>query len=216
MMKTVKTLVAVGLIATLSSFTIVHELVPPAVKTKLPAALKSKAVSYKVDAEHSKLTWLAKKVTGEHTGTINVSTGSLNVDNNALKGGSFDLDTRTIAVTDLTDKESNAKLLGYLKGDDFFAVDKFDKAKFVITSVAAKGAGLYDVKGKLTIKGITNEISFPANVKIEDTKLTATAKIIVDRTKYGIKFGSKSFFANIGDKAIYDDFELNILLAANK
>lgn len=215
-MQQIKTLVAVGLIASLSSFTIVHELVPPAVKKSIPAALKTKAASYKVDAEHSKLTWLAKKITGQHSGTINVSTGSLNVDNNVLKGGSFDLDTKSIAVTDITDKESNAKLLGHLRSDDFFAVEKFDKAKFVITSATAKGGGLYDVKGNLTIKGITNEVSFPANVKIDNSKLTATAKIIVDRTKYGIKYASKSFFENLGDKTIYDDFELNILLAANK
>ncbi len=169
MMNQIKTLVAIGLVTSLSSFTIAHELVPPAVKKSLPAAVRSRAVSYKVDTEHSKLTWLAKKITGEHSGTINLSTGSLNVDNNVLKGGSFDLDTKSIAVTDITDKDDNAKLLGHLRGDDFFAVEKFGKAKFVITSVVAKGGGLYDVKGNLTIKGITNAISFPANVKIDNT-----------------------------------------------
>jgi polyisoprenoid-binding protein YceI len=174
-----------------------------------------KLVTYKVNAEQSKLTWLAKKVTGEHSGTINVTSGSLALDNKVLKGGSFELDTKTIAVTDLTDKETNAKLLGHLKSDDFFAVEKFGKANFNITSVQSTGAGTYDVKGKLTIKGITNEISFPATVKQEGNKVIANAKIIVDRTKYDIKFRSKSFFENLGDKTIYDDFELNVQLVAN-
>jgi polyisoprenoid-binding protein YceI len=97
----------------------------------------------------------------------------------------------------------------------FFAVEKFGKANFNITSVQSTGSGTYDVKGKLTIKGITNEISFPATVKQEGNKVIANAKIIVDRTKYDIKFRSKSFFENLGDKTIYDDFELNVQLVAN-
>ncbi|WP_316829029.1 YceI family protein [Pedobacter miscanthi] len=188
----------------------------PQPKLKAPAeASARKLVNYKVNAEQSKLTWLAKKVTGEHSGTINVTSGSLALDNKVLKGGSFELDTKTIAVTDLTDKETNAKLLGHLKSDDFFAVEKFGKANFNITSAKSTGAGTYDVKGKLTIKGITNEISFPATVKQDGNKVTANAKIIIDRTKYDIKFRSKSFFENLGDKTIYDDFELNVQLVAN-
>lgn len=173
-----------------------------------------KAVSFKINPEQSKLTWLAKKVTGEHTGTINVTNGTLSLDNKILKGGSFELDTKSITVTDITDKESNAKLLGHLKSDDFFAVEKFDKATFNITSAQKNSDASYTVKGKLTIKGITNEISFPASVKQEGNKVIANAKIIVDRTKYDIKFRSKSFFENLGDKTIYDDFELNIQLVA--
>ncbi|MGN7990559.1 YceI family protein [Pedobacter sp. 22226] len=188
----------------------------PKPKLKAPAETSvSKLVNYKVNAEQSKLTWLAKKVTGEHSGTINVTSGSLALDNKVLKGGSFELDTKTIAVTDLTDKETNAKLLGHLKSADFFAVDKFDKATFNITSAQSTGAGTYNVKGKLTIKGITNEITFPATVKQDGNKVTANAKIIIDRTKYDIKFRSKSFFENLGDKTIYDDFELNVQLVAN-
>lgn len=213
-MKPLKSSALVGIAVILLSFTAPQPTVSSALKWTLPVAIKASV--YKVDAAQSKLTWLAKKVTGEHTGTINVSSGALTIDNNVLKGGSFDLDTKSITVTDITDAESNAKLLGHLKSDDFFAVDKFDKAKFVITSATAKGAGLYTIKGNLTIKGITNEVSFPATVKIDQTKLLATAKIIVDRTKFDIKFRSKSFFENLGDKTIYDDFELNIQLAANK
>ncbi|TCC95781.1 YceI family protein [Pedobacter hiemivivus] len=175
-----------------------------------------KAITYKVDEQNSKLTWLAKKVTGEHSGNVKVTGGSLVLDKNVLKGGSFDIDTRTISVTDITDPETNGKLLGHLKSDDFFAVEKFPAAKFVITSVTPTGAGKYDVKGKLTIKGITNDVAFPATVKVDGNKVQADAKITIDRTKYGIKFRSKNFFENLGDKTIYDDFDLNVTLAANK
>lgn len=170
---------------------------------------------YQVDNQQSKLTWKAKKMTGEHTGTISVSQGTLELDNNALKGGTFTLDTRTITVTDITNPDMNKRLVGHLKNDDFFAVDKHPSANFVITSAVPKGNGNYDVTGKLTIKNITNNITFPAQVTIANGKATAKANITIDRTKFDIKFRSKNFFENLGDKTIYDDFELDVTLVAN-
>jgi len=170
---------------------------------------------YKVNPKESSLSWKGKKVTGEHTGNINLASGALVWDGKTLKGGNFDIDVTSITITDLTDAGSNAKLLGHLKSDDFFGVEKFPKASFVITSVTAKEDHNYAVKGKLTIKGITNDVEFPAQVKAEGKKISATAKIIVDRTKYNIKFRSANFFENLGDKAIEDDFELDVKLVAS-
>lgn len=175
----------------------------------------AKAAVFQVDKVNSKLTWTARKVTGQHTGNISVNKGSLSLDNNVLKSGSFELDTRTITNTDLTDPAANAKLIGHLKSDDFFAVEKHPAAGFVITSVTPKGGNDYDIAGKLTIKGITNDINFPATITVDKGKLTAKANLKVDRTKYDIKFRSKSFFENLGDKVIYDDFDLDIALVAN-
>lgn len=172
------------------------------------------ATTYTVDKTQSKLNWTAKKVTGQHTGTIGVADGTLQLDGNVLKGGSFTLDTKSITVTDLTGS-GNERLTGHLKSDDFFSVEKHPTSTFVISSVAAKGNGNYDVTGKLTIKGITNTISFPATVAVEGSKATAKAKVKIDRTKFDIKYRSSNFFENLGDKAIYDDFELEVLLVAN-
>ncbi|MFB6456314.1 YceI family protein [Chitinophaga sp. Hz27] len=179
------------------------------------AVVKARATTFQVDARQSKLSWVGKKVSGEHSGTINISNGALTVENSQLSGGNFSLDTRSIAVTDIKDADSNAKLLGHLKSDDFFSVEKFPKADFVITSLKAKGSGTYDVTGNLTIKGITNPVTFPATVTVNGKQLTAKANIAVDRTKYNIKYGSKSFFEGIGDKAIYDNFDLNVELVAS-
>ncbi len=175
---------------------------------------KAGDTAFLVDNQASKLVWTGKKVTGSHTGNIALSTGSLQVANSKLKSGSFEIDLNSLTVTDLTDKNYNAKLVGHLKAEDFFGVEKFPKAKFVTTSVVAKGGENYDITGKLTIKGITNEVKFPATVKVEKSKVSAHAKIIVDRTKYDIKFGSKNFFENLGDKAIDNDFELDVNLVA--
>lgn len=171
---------------------------------------------FSVDASASSLVWTGKKVTGEHTGTIKISSGELLVEDKTVRQGNFEIDLSSITVTDVTDANSNKKLVDHLKSDDFFSVAKFPKANFVISSIGKKTADTYSVKGKLTIKGITNEIEFPAAIQREGKKITATAKIVVDRTKFDIKFRSPNFFENLGDKAIYNDFELSLKLVANQ
>lgn len=170
----------------------------------------------KVDPKASTINWGAKKVTGTHAGTVPLESGTLVVDNDKLKGGSFVADIKSLVVTDITDKEMNGKLTGHLKSDDFFAVEKHPQAKLVISSVTPKGGNAYDVAGKLTIKGITQDVKFPATLTSDAKKVTANAKVTIDRTKYDIKFRSTNFFENLGDKAIDNDFTLDVNLVANK
>ncbi|GAB4329163.1 MAG: hypothetical protein OHK0038_03190 [Flammeovirgaceae bacterium] len=167
-----------------------------------------------VDTANSKIIWTGKKVTGSHTGGINLSKGSLEMNKGKLVGGSFEIDMNSITCTDLTG-EWNGKLIGHLKSDDFFGVEKHSTAKFEITKAEDKGNGDYQVKGKATIKGITQEIEFPAKVQIAGDKVTATAKVVIDRTKFNVKYGSGTFFSDLGDKMIYDNFELDVTLVSN-
>ncbi len=178
--------------------------------TNPPATTK-----YKVDTKASTLVWTGKKFTGQHTGNVQLSSGELISEGKAVKQGNFEIDLTTITNTDVTDATYNAKLVGHLKNDDFFGVDKFPKASFVVSSITPKSGSDYLVKGKLTIKGITNDIEFPAVIKNDGKKVTATAKVIIDRSKYNIKYNSASFFENLGDKVIYDDFELDLNLVAH-
>ena len=172
-----------------------------------------KPVTYKVDVEKSTLTWVGKKVTGGHNGTINLQSGSLQFEGKKLAGGNF-----TINMATIKDADKSEKLEGHLKADDFFGVDKFATSTFVIKKVAPGSGNQVNVTGDLTIKGITNSITFPATLAWNaDGSVTATAdKVVVDRTKFGIKFRSKGMFPDIGDKMIYDDFELSIKLVAKK
>jgi polyisoprenoid-binding protein YceI len=177
----------------------------------------SKSVTtYKVDTQKSAIVWTGKKVTGAHTGNISLSKGTITADGKTIKGGTFEIDMNSITVTDLKDSTYNKKLVGHLKNDDFFGVEKHPKATFVITKVTPKTGNEYDVTGKLTIKGITHDVSFPATITTTANSLTAIAKIAVDRTKYDIKYGSGSFFDNLGDKAIDNDFTLDLNLVAVK
>jgi len=172
----------------------------------------TKPVTYTVDVAKSSITWIGKKVTGSHNGSIALKSGTLNVNGKSITGGGFIVD-----MTSIKDADGSAKLEGHLKADDFFGSEKYPTSNFVITKVAGSGANV-TVTGNLTIKGITKPLSFPATVAVgTDGTVTATApKIVVDRTKYDIKYGSKSFFESIGDKAIYDEFELAVKLVAKK
>lgn len=161
----------------------------------------------KVDVEKSQITWKGHKVTGEHDGNITLQEGTLMFDgNNKLTGGSFTMDMTTLTVTDL-EGEMKGNLEGHLKSDDFFSTDKHTASTFVITKVSGKD-GKYKVTGDLTIKGITKPNIFDMDVSGN----TATANFKVDRTQYDIKFRSSSFFDNLKDKAIYDNFDLNVNL----
>ncbi|WMJ73102.1 YceI family protein [Cytophagaceae bacterium ABcell3] len=175
---------------------------------------KEKTTNYQFDTEKSRITWLGKKVTGEHTGNIKLAEGNVHANGGKLTAGSFKIDMNSITCTDLEDEKYNAKLIGHLKSDDFFSSDKHKHAEFIIKSVKPAKNNQHEVTGDLTIKGIKQTITFPATVKIDGKQLTATAKVKVNRTKFDIKYGSGSFFDGLGDKMIYDDFELDLNLVA--
>ena len=160
-----------------------------------------------IDVAASNIHWTGKKVTGQHEGNISLKSGSLILDNGAVSGGNFVVDMTSMTCTDL-EGEYAGKLIGHLISDDFFDVDSHPEATLVFTNVDAKGNGVYAVTGDFTIKGITKEASFDLTVAGNE----ATAKVIIDRSKHDIRYGSNSFFDNLGDKVIYDDFELDVTL----
>lgn len=167
--------------------------------------------TFTVDGEKSSITWTGRKVTGSHKGTIKLSNGSLVFSGKNLKSGNFAIDMKTLESPD------GARLVGHLKNPDFFDVEKFPTATLAITKVTPAAAGEVTISGNLTIKGATNPISFPATIARDGNTVTATAKSIkVDRSKYDVRYGSKSFFADIGDKAIEDEFELGVTLVATR
>ena len=169
--------------------------------------------TYTVDAEQSTIHWTGKKVTGQHSGVIDLQEGTLDVDGDQLTGGQFTIDMSTLANEDL-EGEDKAKLEGHLKSDDFFGVENHPTAQLVITQVTPQEGDQYIITGDLTIKEATHPVEFPATVTVQDGQITAEATITVDRTKYDVRYGSSSFFDNLGDKVIYDDFDIAVSLVA--
>ena len=165
--------------------------------------------NFKIVSTQSNIEWVGKKVTGAHNGTIAVKEGELILDNDKLIGGKVIVDTASIKVLDVTDPTTNAQFAGHLASDDFFSTEKYPEATVEIVSVVGD-----HVEGHLTIKDIKHPISFDAAIDIDHDTLKATAKLVIDRTKYGMKFRSGNFFKNLGDTLIYNDFQLNIVITA--
>ncbi|SDG82814.1 Polyisoprenoid-binding protein YceI [Psychroflexus sediminis] len=161
----------------------------------------------KVNIKESSITWEGEKLTGSHEGTIDLKDGYFLMEDGELVGGEFTADMTSINVTDL-EGDSREKLMGHLRSDDFFGVDTHETATFVINTVAKKKDNVYGISGDLTIKGKTNPIAFD----MEMNENSATTNLTIDRTKYDVRYGSNTFFDNLGDKTIYDEFDLAINL----
>jgi polyisoprenoid-binding protein YceI len=174
-------------------------------------------VVYKVDAGLSSLEWYAEKVTGKHNGIIKLNSGEM-INDHGVMTGKFEINMNSIECKDLEGK-SKAGLEKHLMSADFFDAGKFPKAEFVLTSIVPnkemkEGGMTHTVTGNLTIKDKTNPISFGAIVKMEGNKIGCVGTAVVDRAKFDIKYNSKSFFPEIGDKMIYDEFQLKFNIIA--
>ncbi|MBM3935600.1 MAG: YceI family protein [Sphingomonadales bacterium] len=163
--------------------------------------------------------WVGVKPTGKHNGTFTVSEGQLFVENNNISAGEFTIDMNSLKVLDITDAEQNADLTGHLKSGDFFQTDSFPNAKFVISTVTTLASpdslgNTHTIAGNLTLKGATKGVSFPAKVALADGNCTAECSLSIDRTQWGVVYGSKNIFKNLGDKFINDIVDLKIKLSA--
>lgn len=179
-------------------------------------AMQILATEFKVDTSKSTVKWNAKKVTGEHYGTVNIENGNLQVEGNKVKSGIIVMDMLTITVEDLTNESSNKKLTSHLKSDDFFSADKHPEAALKLKDVVLKSGNNYTFTGDLTIKDITHPVTFDATMDVKDNTLKAKGQVEVDRTLYDIKFRSGRFFSDLGDNLIYDTFTLTFDVVANE
>lgn len=179
--------------------------------------------NYSVDAETSMISWEGSKIAGKHMGTIKVQEGSVSVKEGKITGGNFTIDMNSINVTDL-EGDKKAYLESHLKGsaddnaDDFFNVNKYPTAKFEITKVSNltnDPEASHLVYGNLSLKDVTKQVGFKAQIAISESNITVNApQFKIDRTEWGIKYGSGKFFDDLKDKAIDDEMGITIDLKA--
>ena len=170
----------------------------------------------KANKNNSTIIWTGSKPTGSHTGNVSLKSGHLTFDHGRLVGGNFVIDMSSITCTDIESEKKNKYLVDHLKAEDFFAVDEFPEVILSITSVEKLEGMQHQMYGNMTIKGITNPISFLAEVNSSRRGFNAIAKIIIDRTKWGVEYKSGNIFKDLGDKIIYDDIEFDIFLVSQK
>jgi polyisoprenoid-binding protein YceI len=166
------------------------------------------AQSMNVDVTKSSLRWEAGKVVGDpHYGSIQLTEGVLEMNDNAIASGSF-----TIDMTSMTNEDLGAmgggKLIRHLNSDDFFSTSSHPQAQLVLLSSTPFVKGKATVQGELTIKGHSESIEF----EVVRKKSAFDATLSVDRAKFDVRYGSPSFFNDLGDKAIKDVFTLAVHL----
>jgi polyisoprenoid-binding protein YceI len=152
-----------------------------------------------VDSSKSEFAWTGKKVTGQHQGKLPLKSSEVKMNADQIASGEFIVDLTQLTVEDLTG-EYKDKFLTHIKSADFFDVEKWPTAKLVVTKISGNQA-----EGKLTIKDKTNPVKFNFDKK----ENVYTGKLVFDRTKYGMIYGSGNFFKNLGDKTIYNDVTLD-------
>ena len=172
----------------------------------MAVSISAFAQKNEVKTSESIVKWEGTKIGGSHNGEIKIEKGFFEFKGDKIIGGEIIMDMNSITVTDIEDAGYNQKLVGHLKSDDFFGVEKFSSSKFVVSKATIFKNGIATVTGMLTIKGKTESLSF--DVYKKDNELTAQLK--VDRSKYDVRYGSNSFFDNLGDKAIGDIFTLDV------
>ena len=167
---------------------------------------------FEVDVANSTITWKGYKPTGSHNGTIDLQSGTLEMDGQDLAGGSF-----VVAMSSLKDADGSGRLEGHLKSKDFFEVETFTTSTFVITEVASIEDESVMITGEMTIKGVTKQISFEAEVSETATSVTLMSSVFqINRADFNVTFKSKTFFNNLKDKFINDEFDLQVTIVANK
>ncbi len=184
-------------------------------------AMVAAGAVYNVATTESELRWQAGRITGApHEGAVAISNGTVVVseDQESIVGGTFEFDMMTITETTIENEEFNGKFIEHVKSDDFFAVEQFPQSTFVITNVESlvNGNATHTVTGDLTIRGITNQISFPATVAVRDGVVEAQASFTIDRTKWDVVFDSGSIFTNLGEKAIKDEITYSVSVVARQ
>jgi len=170
------------------------------------------AQKVEVNTSKSQVKWFGKKITGQHEGTIQLKSGHFELQDDQIVSGNFVVDMQTITNTDLKDEGYNQKLVNHLKSDDFFGVSTFPTADFTVTESSKFMNGKATISGEITIKGKTEKITFEVIRKGNEY----TTQIEIDRSKFNVRYGSNSFFDNLGNTAIDDIFTLDIRLAVNQ
>ncbi len=171
-----------------------------------------------LDATNSMIMWTGSKIAGEHSGTIKMNKGEVELKNNEVVGGRFAIDMKSITNTDM-EGDQKANLEGHLMSEDFFDVAKFPRGEFEITKLTKlinDDSASHLVYGNLTLKGVTKSVGFKASINVSDNGVSVkTPSFTIDRTDFGIKYGSSKFFDDLKDKAISDKIGLTIQLRAS-
>jgi polyisoprenoid-binding protein YceI len=166
-----------------------------------------------IDTKETVVAWTGSSVHGKQEGYAYISKGELMIENGQLMGGTVEIEMNKIEGPGHL-RDNN--LINHLKGPDFFDVKKFPFSTIAITRVASINVEDKEITGNLTIKGITHPVTFPVKMEVKDGIVKASGKLVIDRTKWDVRYKSGKFFDNLKDQAISDSIEFQIEIVAKK
>jgi len=184
-----------------------------ALATLTAFATGGEVTRYRVNVESSSVTWNATKVTGAHNGTVSVLNGTLSATDGQLTAANVIVDMQSIACSDL-DGEWGAKLVGHLASEDFFHTSEHKTSSFTLRAFTPTSNDTYTVEGDFTIRGITKSVTFEAKVAVNGNVMSIDGDVVLDRSEFDVKYGSGSFFDDLGDNLIHDEFTVGFHLEA--
>ncbi len=175
---------------------------------------------FRLDLEKSIIKWTGANLTNSHTGTLRFTGGEFRLRQGRLEDAKFQIDMKSLVCNDIKDAASNQMLVRHLSSDDFFDVAKYPTAKLQLTAAEAllpgtAGSPNYELIGRLTLKGVTDQITFPAIIGHTDPQtIAAQAYLQFDRTRWDVQYGSGRFFALLGKHLVNDLVQLHLIISA--
>ncbi len=169
----------------------------------------------------SQINWQGSKTLIDNykdSGTLAFKSGQITITDNQISSGSFVFDMTKLKADTTGRGGGQSSLEKHLQSADFFNVEQYPEASFVLKSANLKpdSNNSYQINGDLTIKNITQPINFLANIENQSEKLKLLAEIKLDRTLWDIRYGSDKFFDNLANNVIDDIFTVTLDLMANK
>ena len=174
--------------------------------------------TYTLDTSASVIRWTGRNLFNHHEGKLKLVGGSAMMKGGSLEKAEFTLDMNSLSCGDIEDPTMNGMLIAHLKSDDFFSVPTFPTARFETRIVkpiegATPGSVNWSVTGDLTLKGVTAEITFPAVIAMKPEGIVvAQAEVSIDRTRWGVVYGSGKFFARLAHHVVNDEVQLHLKL----
>lgn len=174
---------------------------------------------YAVDVEQSVIDWFGRNRTTTHHGTLRLASGEFSFRGGELTGH-CEVDMTSIRNIDLTGDPLQPQLIGHLKSADFFFVEMFPRATFTITAAKRIDAALssppnFSVRGIFNLRGVKQEIAFRATASPpQGGEIRIESHFDIDRTRWGVLYGSSRFFEHLGYHLVYHPVSLQLRLVA--
>lgn len=178
---------------------------------------KTYSGSVALTSQNTKMAWIGRKtiVAGyEDAGSIDLSSGTVSMVEGKVTEVQAVIDMKSLKTLSTGKGEGQDMLTKHLSSADFFDVEKYPTSELKITSAKiaseANGVQTYDFSGTLTMKGITQPVNFSGNVTLNGSSAKMESEMKLDRTKWGINYGS----SKLADSFIDDMFTLKVVANA--